>query len=128
MQKCEVKVDGVGTIRYYQNGKCHRLDGPAVEYSDGTKYWYQNGFLHRLDGPAIEFSNGSKSWFQNGKCHRLDGPAVEFQDGTKSWYIEGEKLTEEEFNRRIDPVQSSVKELTVAEISDLLGYDVKIIK
>jgi hypothetical protein len=33
-------------------------------------------------------------------------------------------LTEDEFNRRT----SKVKELTVAEISELLGYEVKVVK
>jgi len=26
------------------NGKCHREDGPAIEYVDGTKYWYLNRY------------------------------------------------------------------------------------
>jgi hypothetical protein len=25
---------------WYINGKRHREDGPAIEYSDGDKYWY----------------------------------------------------------------------------------------
>jgi hypothetical protein len=33
-------------------------------------------------------------------------------------------LTEEEFNRRT----AKVKELTVAEIGELLGYEVKVVK
>jgi hypothetical protein len=32
-------------------------------YPDGTKAWYQNGEHHRLDGPSIEWSNGSKEWW-----------------------------------------------------------------
>ena len=24
-------------------GKCHRLDGPAIEYADGSKSWFING-------------------------------------------------------------------------------------
>lgn len=27
---------------YYYNSKLHRTDGPAVEYSNGTKWWYLN--------------------------------------------------------------------------------------
>jgi len=44
-------------------GKLHRLDGPAIEYDDGTKHWYINGKLHREDGPAIEYPSGHKIWF-----------------------------------------------------------------
>ena len=41
-------------------GQLHRIKGPAVEYSDGTKYWCQNGLCHRLGGPAVELANGYK--------------------------------------------------------------------
>ncbi|KKM97673.1 hypothetical protein LCGC14_1165670 [marine sediment metagenome] len=44
----------------------HRLDGPAIEYKDGTKYWYVDDKLHRLDGPALEFADGYESWYING--------------------------------------------------------------
>ena len=36
----------------------------------GTKIWrLPNGDYHREDGPAIEYSDGSKSWFINGKLY-----------------------------------------------------------
>ena len=35
----EVFTNSVGTI-YSKNGKLHRIDGPAVEHSDGVKEWY----------------------------------------------------------------------------------------
>ena len=68
---------------------------------------------------------GTIRFYKNGtqELHRLDGPAVEL-DGKKYWYINGVKYTEEEFNRKMNPV----KELTVEEISKLLGYDVKVVK
>ena len=28
---------------YDVNKKFHRLDGPAVEYNDGTKFWFYHG-------------------------------------------------------------------------------------
>ena len=40
----------------------------TVKVSDfGTKSWYLNGKQHREDGPAIEYSSGHKSWYLNGK-------------------------------------------------------------
>ena len=30
-----------------KDGKYHRIDGPAVEYTNGDKKWYINGKLHR---------------------------------------------------------------------------------
>jgi hypothetical protein len=53
-------------IRYYLNGKLHRINGPAYESIDGTKIWYQNGKRHRIDGPAIEYSDGYKEWWFKG--------------------------------------------------------------
>ena len=35
--------------------------------SNGTKEWCLNGKRHREDGPAIEYSNGAKSWYLNDK-------------------------------------------------------------
>ncbi len=61
-------------------------------FPDGSKHWWLNGKLHRTDGPAIEYTNGSKSWWLNGKYHRTDGPAIERADGSKSWYLNGEWL------------------------------------
>ena len=55
--------------------------------------------LHRLDGPAVEFGDGTKWWFINGKQHRHDGPAVEWPNGTKFWWIDGEQLTQKRFNK-----------------------------
>lgn len=63
-----------------------------------------------------------KEWWLNGKRHREDGPAIEWVKGQKSWYLNGTLVTEEEV------MGSRVKELTVSEISELLGYEVKIVK
>ena len=56
-----------GDVIYYNDKhQVSRLDGPAKEYSNGTKYWYVNGKRHRLDGPAIEWNNGDKEWYLAG--------------------------------------------------------------
>ena len=78
-----------GTKEWYQSGQRHRLDGPAIEYTSGKKEWYQNGQRHRLDGPAVEYASGSKEWFQKGQRHRLDGPAIESANGDKYWCQNG---------------------------------------
>ena len=36
-------------------------------YPNGNKSWVTNGKLHREDGPAIEWSDGVKEWYLNGK-------------------------------------------------------------
>ena len=64
-----INKDYFGTY-YYLNEKLHRIDGPAYERFNGTKFWYQNGLLHRINGPAEEYSNGKKYWWIEGK--RID--------------------------------------------------------
>lgn len=91
-----------GSKQWWIDGYLHRIGSPAVELSDGSKEWVINGDRHRLDGPAVEFSNGSKQWWVNGIRHRLDGPAVEWKNGAKEWFIEGKKMTETEFNEKIN--------------------------
>ena len=77
-------------------GEFHRLDGPAIEYADGSKSWWIYGKIHCLDGPAIEWADESKEWYIKGKRHRIDGPAVEWSDGTKFWYVDGRILDTKE--------------------------------
>ena len=96
------------TVRVYANrtewrieGKLHREDGPAIEYTNGGKTWYIDGKLHREDGPACESSSGDKEWYIEGKLHREDGPALEYANGEKYWNIEGRRLTEKQFNQRV---------------------------
>lgn len=89
---------------WYKNDLLHREDGPAEEWSHGTKVWYFNGKLHRTDGPAIEWINGSKAWYINDLRHRVDGPAIELANGDKKWYFNDECIeckTQEEFLRMI---------------------------
>jgi hypothetical protein len=94
-------------------------------YPNGNKFWYLNGEYHREDGPAIEKTNGTKIWYLNDKCHREDGPAVECANGDKIWYLNSKCYTEQEFNEKMNP---KAKELSVSDISKLLGYEVKVVK
>jgi len=99
-----------------------------IEYTvkvhpDGTKEWFLNGKLHRDDGPAIEYSFGTKKWFLNGERHRDDGPAVEYNNGSKFWYLNGIEYSEEEYWNKV----KLVKELTINEIEQLLGYKIKVV-
>ena len=101
----------------------------GIEYevrvdADGDKHWYLNGERHREDGPAVEFSDGDKAWYLNGKLHREDGPAVEYEDGRKYWCLKGEYLSETLFNKRMTPTV----EMTMAQINEALGKNVKVVK
>jgi hypothetical protein len=122
--KYEVKVYADGSKYWYLNGQRHREDGPAFERRDGYKSWWLNGKRHREDGPAVECADGDKAWYLNGKRHRADGPAIEYSNGGKYWYLNGESLTQEEFNKRMNPAV----EMTMAQINEALGKNVKVVK
>ena len=91
---------------------------------DGTIKFLQQGKLHRLDGPAIEYLDGHKEWWLNGKLHRLDGPAIEFIDGHTAYVIEGTHFNKASFIKATQPV----KELSIQQLEDILGYKIKVIK
>ena len=96
-------VDMYGARQWWLNGKRHREDGPALEYSNRSKSWWLNGKLHRKDGPAVESANGSKQWYLNGKRHRKDGPAIEYANGVKKWYLDGKEYSYEDWLKKINP-------------------------
>lgn len=109
MQKYTVVVDDEGTIYWHKEGTrdLHRLDGPAIEYTNGDKYWYQSNKKHRLNGPAVDLVDGNKLWYQNDKLHRLDGPACEYADGTKEWHIEHIEYFEHEYLKKIEEMKGA---------------------
>ena len=59
------------------------------------EYMNKKGQRHRLDGPAVELTNGYKAWYKEEKLHRLDGHAVEYANGDKYWYKEGQFVKHE---------------------------------
>ena len=60
--------------------------------AEGNKSWrLPDGKRHRVDGPAVEYANGTKWWYVNDKCHREDGPAIEYADGIKEWFVNSKR-------------------------------------
>ena len=51
------------------------------------------------------FVSGDTFWYLDDKLHRENGPAVERRNGNKYYYLNGEYLTEEEFNKAMNPVK-----------------------
>jgi len=116
MQEYTVKVCENHTV-WFQNGLLHRIDGPAIIWFNGDKEWCQNGKLHRMDGPAVEYADGTKKWYKNGKRHRTDGPAIEWENGEVQYWENGEQIP-----------NPNTKEMTIKEISEQLGFNVKVVK
>ena len=67
MKQYTVKVYDDRIEWYNQKGQCHREDGPAIEWANGTKEWYING--RKLT--EQEFNNRKASC--NGKIIEVDG-------------------------------------------------------
>jgi hypothetical protein len=42
MKEPKLFVDEYGTKSWWVDGKRHRFDGPAIDWSDGYKAWYIN--------------------------------------------------------------------------------------
>jgi hypothetical protein len=58
--------------RLDEQGHYHSFDNePSVIHYNGSKEWHLHGKFHRLDGPAIELSNGST-------MHYVDGQFCEY--------------------------------------------------
>ena len=102
-----VKVFDNCTEWYNKDGKRHRENGHAVEWTNGDKSWYLNGKRHRENGPAIEWANGHKEWYLNGKLHREDGPAIEYSYGYKAWYLNGKEYSEADSMQRLQGESNS---------------------
>ena len=74
---------------------------------------------------VTEDEYGTIRWYNEaGQLHREGGPAIEWADGSKSWWLNGQFLTEEEFNQRTQPH----REMTVAQLGRILGYKIKVVK
>lgn len=53
---------------YFSYGQKHREgDLPAVIFDTGYKEYWKNGNLHRVNGPAIIFSDGTKLFYLEGR-------------------------------------------------------------
>jgi hypothetical protein len=77
------------------------------------------------DGPAIEWSNGTKYWYRNDKLHREVGPAIEWANGNKSWYLHGERVTENDvMTDNNQTIEIEGKKYTVAQIKNALKKSV----
>ena len=75
--------DGTVTESYFQNGKLHRDDGPAVmeRKADGstTEKYYRNGQFFRPDSPApaivernIAKDETTETYVRDGRVYRID--------------------------------------------------------
>ena len=77
---------------------CETDEHGVINYRNSAGKW------HRVNGPAVIWTDGSRSWYQNDILHRTDGPAIECPGGIYSWWLNGKMLTEQEYNERIKSI------------------------
>lgn len=74
------------------------------------------------------FNPGTYWKNKDGQFHREEGPAIEYADGEVQYRLNGSFLSEAAWKYEMARRNAPAKELTVAEISKLLGYEVKVVK
>lgn len=89
-----------GYNEWWVNGQLHREDGPAIIHPVGSEYWYLRGVLHRIGGPAFNNPN-AQEWWVNGSRHREDGPAIVYTGGYKEWHLFGERVLKRNFTKKL---------------------------
>ena len=50
-------------ISFFKDGYLHRKNAPAYYSLNECVEWYENGKCHREDGPATEHEGGGKGWW-----------------------------------------------------------------
>ena len=118
-----VITDAQGTQFWFADAEhtiLHRVDGPAMSFSDGTKAWYKDGLLHRIGGPAFEYANGTQLWMVNGNYHRTDGPAVVYANGVQSYWLNGIPVNEDEYPLRAAELSVDLPAAAAHRLSQLL--------
>lgn len=81
---------------YDEQGELHNSDGPAVVHNDGTQEWWYHGQLTKVVKP-----DGTQMTFRNNKLHNDSGPAVVDSRGNRWYFIDGQQMTQEDFESRM---------------------------
>lgn len=67
------------------NAVVHRDGEPAIIRANDDMLYYQFGKLHCLDGPAVRLSDGTNKWFDEGECfgYQIRGGLVVMKESKK---------------------------------------------
>jgi len=113
---------------FSEDGKRHRIDGPAIESFNSTEYWV-NGVLHRDGGPSIVYHVGNPDGTGVGqKLFHLNGVNVpEFiamaksSDFKREWYFEEKNV---EIKREIIRKFGIERIIKIVDVKDELDLSI----
>jgi hypothetical protein len=105
-------------------------------YPNGDKHWHLNGKLHREDGPAIEWADGDKCWYLNDEYlteeefNKRMAPTVgmTIDEMEKVLGMKVNMLNLEHKWLKTLLKRSPTVEMTMAQINEALGKNVKVVK
>lgn len=91
---------------WYEKGRLHREDGPAITFKD-TEIWMRYGKFHRLDGPAVQVGHarGAEYFFYKLRYSRAYGQRRKFTPGATEFWIYGRRYTAEAFQKHLDKMK-----------------------
>jgi hypothetical protein len=84
------------------------LEAPPIEkpyattrtdYKGNQHFYDEAGRYHNTSGPAFIGYDGSQTYYRHGKEHNEKGPAFVHADGSVSYALNGQRLTQDEFER-----------------------------
>ncbi len=111
-------IGAVKSTAWWQDGRLHSDNGPAIQYWNNNgvlieERWYQRGIVHRDDGPAgIHWDDDGillyEEWYQRGRRHRVNGPSFRRWDRSgalnmECWFQNDRALTVEEIEKILHP-------------------------
>ena len=70
------------------------------------------------------YPDDSEYWWVGNHRHRENGPAITRADGYEGWFLNGVQMSKRQHKEAMNPV----KEMTMEEICEALGKNVKVIK
>lgn len=111
---CWKRVKTSGDIIWYKDKDLKiisRLDGPAIENTNGYQAYVVDGKFHRLGGPAQIWDENNCNYFEDDKLHRLDGPAcVRSNPRDNQYFIKGKCFSKEQFDQEVAKLNRAEKE------------------
>ena len=83
-----------------------------------TSYRLPDGTRHRIDGPAIEYDDGSWAWFYKGDLHKVNGPALfNSEDNEYYFYVEDQRYEFDDWCYLLDKTEAEIAVLILEYIS-----------